>query len=71
MNKWEALSAALLALFVTLKLTGIIAWSWLWVLAPLWVPIGSVAIFFLIGLIIIGMFAADRNFKQRKARHNG
>lgn len=23
--------------FITLKLTGYIAWSWLWVLAPLWV----------------------------------
>lgn len=25
-------------LFVALKLTGYIAWSWWWVLAPLWVP---------------------------------
>jgi len=23
-------------LFITLKLTGFIAWSWWWVLAPLW-----------------------------------
>jgi len=23
-------------LFITLKLTGVIAWSWWWVLAPLW-----------------------------------
>ena len=23
-------------LFIALKLTGVIAWSWLWVLAPLW-----------------------------------
>lgn len=26
-------------LFIGLKLTGYIAWSWWWVLAPLWVPI--------------------------------
>ena len=24
--------------FVVLKLTGVIAWSWLWVLAPFWIP---------------------------------
>lgn len=24
-------------LFIALKLTGYIAWSWLWVLSPLWV----------------------------------
>lgn len=26
-------------LFITLKLTGIIAWSWWWVTAPLWGPV--------------------------------
>ena len=25
--------------FITLKLTGYIAWSWWWVLAPIWGPI--------------------------------
>ena len=29
---------ALTILFIALKLTGVIAWSWLWVLAPLWLP---------------------------------
>lgn len=27
-------------IFITLKLTGHIAWSWLWVLAPFWAPLG-------------------------------
>ena len=31
-------------LFIGLKLTGYIAWSWLWVLSPLWI---SVAVFLL------------------------
>lgn len=26
--------------FVVLKLTGVIKWSWLWVLAPMWIPVG-------------------------------
>lgn len=25
-------------LFIGLKLGGVIAWSWWWVLAPLWIP---------------------------------
>ena len=27
-------------LFIGLKLTGYIAWTWLWVTAPLWIPLG-------------------------------
>ncbi len=44
-------------LFIALKLTGIIAWSWWFVLAPLYVPIaiGIVAYtgFFVVGLIVL------------------
>lgn len=29
--------------FITLKLTNFIAWSWLWVLSPLWIPLALVA----------------------------
>ena len=32
------LSGLLAILFVALKLTGVIAWSWWWVLAPVWIP---------------------------------
>jgi len=35
--------AGLLAIvFITLKLTGHIAWSWWWVLSPLWIPLALV-----------------------------
>ena len=30
---------ALLIAFIVLKLCGIIKWSWLWVLSPLWLPV--------------------------------
>lgn len=30
--------ALLTLIFITLKLTGYIAWSWIWVIAPLWIP---------------------------------
>ena len=29
---------ALMLIFITLKLTGHIDWSWWWVLAPAWIP---------------------------------
>ena len=47
-------SGLLTVLFVGLKLTGHITWSWLWVLSPIWIS-------FLIGLafIIILLIAAS------------
>ena len=33
------LSGLLTVLFVGLKLTNYINWSWIWVLAPLWIPV--------------------------------
>lgn len=38
--------------FIVLKLCGVIAWSWLWVLSPLWIPI---ALALLIGIVIAVM----------------
>ncbi len=36
--------------FIVLKLTGFIAWSWWWVLSPLWISFGLVvAILVLVG----------------------
>jgi hypothetical protein len=33
------ISTILLIIFIVLKLTGNIDWSWWWVLSPLWIPI--------------------------------
>jgi len=33
-------------IFITLKLTGFITWSWLWVLSPFWIPITIVVALF-------------------------
>lgn len=40
--------------FIVMKLCGVINWSWLWVLAPLWVPLAIVGILIII-VIAIGM----------------
>ena len=37
-------------LFIGLKLTNYIDWSWLWVLSPIWIPI---IIFIIVSIIII------------------
>jgi len=38
------LGGLLFVVFLVLKLCGVIAWSWWWVTAPLWIPIGLVII---------------------------
>ena len=54
------LSGLLTILFIGLKLTNIIQWSWLWVLAPLWIPVAIG-----VGLISIAVliFLVKRLFK--------
>ena len=32
----------LTVVFITLRLTGVIDWSWAWVLAPIWIPVALV-----------------------------
>lgn len=40
--------------FITLKLIGVISWSWWWVLAPLWMPFGLfVSIMLIIGVLML------------------
>ena len=47
---------ALFLIFLTLKLCGVINWSWLWVTAPLWIPfaIFSVALIVYACILICG-----------------
>ena len=48
-NKYRVtLGDVLLIVFVVLKLTKLIAWSWIWVLSPLWI---GLILTFLIDLI--------------------
>lgn len=42
--------SVLTLIFITLKLTSVIAWSWAWVLSPLWLPL-TVLIF--IGVVAV------------------
>lgn len=48
-------SGLLTIAFVVLKLTGVIAWKWIWVFAPLWISasIGFVILFFILMFILL------------------
>ena len=46
-------------IFITLKLTGYINWSWLWVLGPFWIPFAiALAIFIVVflGALVVDIF---------------
>lgn len=58
--------------FIILKLTGFIAWSWWWVLAPLWAPttllLGGCFIgFFVVGVawFAVWLFESVRDYCRR------
>ena len=47
-NGGISFTSLLALIFITLKLTGYITWSWWWVLAPLWIPIALV-----LGIVLV------------------
>lgn len=57
--------AGLLAIvFIVLKLCGVISWSWLWVLSPIWISFGLALILFaIVGTLLLIEIIADKNDK--------
>lgn len=53
-NGGVGIGTVLTIIFVVLKLTGNIDWSWWWVLSPLWI----VGAFILFLLVLLGVIAA-------------
>lgn len=49
------LPSLLTVLFVGLKLTGHIDWSWWWVLSPLWLPLVVVVVLVLLWVLAAGL----------------
>lgn len=43
--------------FIVLKLVEVISWSWLWVLAPVWIPV-AIGITALIVYVIVSLVTA-------------
>ena len=44
--------AILTIVFIVLKLTGVITWSWLWVLSPLWISLAPFLVAFIFVLLV-------------------
>jgi CHASE2 domain-containing sensor protein len=56
-------------IFITLKLTGYIKWSWLWVLAPFWIPAIPIALICLVWLVAtIGLALIKRHEQKQRAK---
>lgn len=49
------LDIILFIVFLILKLTGEIDWSWWWVTSPLWIPVAIVFAVFIIAAFILGI----------------
>lgn len=52
--------------FIVLKLTNFITWSWWWVLAPIWGPFVLVAVFAIVSILVIGIISIFTGRKKRR-----
>lgn len=43
-------------IFIVLKMFGTIAWSWWWVLAPLWIPFGIILVLIVVIVLLSAFF---------------
>ena len=65
----SSLSVTIFIIFLILKLTGIVTWSWLWVTSPLWIGIALffVGVFIMLlittSLVILGTIFGNNNNK--------
>lgn len=57
-RKGIGFAGLLTLIFITLKLCGVISWSWVWVLAPLW--IGWALTLVITAIVVLGLWIADR-----------
>lgn len=51
-----SLGTVIFIIFLILKLTETIDWSWWWVTAPLWIPVAIVVVFLIISGLIMFLF---------------
>lgn len=52
-------------LFIALKLTYYISWSWWWVLAPIWISVLFYLILFCLGIAFIIIMCLITTFKEK------
>lgn len=57
------LTGVLLVVFVVLKLTGLIDWSWWWVLSPIWISLAVTVV----ALLCLALLAVARDWGYRQS----
>lgn len=62
-NTGITFTGLLTVVFIALKLTGVITWSWWWVLSPIWIPWG-IAIILVFIIAIIAAFRQKENSRK-------
>lgn len=55
---WVCLPVIIFIVFLILKLTGVIGWSWWWITASLW---SVTAIIFFLAIVYLALFAYMKN----------
>lgn len=61
----------LLVAFIVLKLTGVISWSWWWVMAPLWILAAIMLLFVIVGVIIdVARAIRKKNIRKKMNKHH-
>ena len=60
-------SGILTIVFIILKLFKVINWNWLWILSPLWIPIGIVIILHILK-VLLDMMTLTRKIKGLKRK---
>lgn len=60
----------LFMIFLVLKLTNLINWSWIWITAPLWIPLAIVAIIVIIVLICAGILKLIEKSEEKEEEKN-
>lgn len=52
-SKGIGIGMILFLIFMVLKLTKHIDWSWWWITSPLWIPVSFLILFLVIGYIVL------------------
>jgi fatty acid desaturase len=64
-NGGTPLATLLTVAFVVLKLTGVITWSWFWVLSPIPITLGLIFLFLTV-FILFGIYTGRGRITKRK-----
>lgn len=64
-NKGIGFCSGLTLVFIALKLTGNVDWSWLWVLSPLWIGFGAVIIALTVLMAVCGIISRVKKGREK------